>query len=144
MTDVDQETEPVITPSVEPTEPVADDPAPVDGEPEPDSFPREYVEELRSEAKERREAAAGLESQIDDLSRRLVASLVAQDGRLADVNDLPYSADHADPERLSEAISDLLAAKPHYAARRTSPLPEQSVDTDEPTGPTFGDLLRSL
>jgi len=136
-------TDPAVGPANEPTEPVTDDSAPADG-PEPDTFPREYVEELRAEAKQRREVAADLESRVDDLSRRLVSALVAADGRLADPQDLPYDAAHIDPDALSEAITALITAKPHYGARRTSPLPEQSVDSDEPTGPTFAELLRTL
>ena len=110
----------------------------------PEVFPREYVEELRAEAKSRREAAAALEAEADGLRRRLVAALIAQDGRLADPEDLPYDPAYLDPDRLSEAITALLEAKPHYAARRSSPLPEQSVSADEPVGPTFAELLRNL
>src|SRR5690606_37569151 len=110
----------------------------------PEVFPREYVEELRAEAKSRREAAAALEAEADGLRRRLVAALIAQDGRLADPEDLPYDPSYLDPDRLSEATTALLEAKPHYAARRSSPLPEQSVSADEPVGPTFAELLRNL
>ncbi|PWF26037.1 hypothetical protein [Ancrocorticia populi] len=83
--------------------------------PEPDSFPREYVEKLRDEnAKYRRRAG-----QSDVLAQRLHTALTAATGRLQDPTDLPYDAAHLDdPEALEQAIDDLLKAKPHLGARR--------------------------
>jgi hypothetical protein len=69
---------------------------------------------------------------------------VAADGRLADPTDLPYAEGLETPESVSSAITGLLEAKPHYGARTPASLPEQSITTDEPTGSTFGELLRTL
>lgn len=86
-------------------------------EPEPDVFPREVVEELRREnAKHRQRAKAA-----DALAQRLHAELVRATGRLADPTDLPFDEGHLDdPEKLTGAIEQLLAAKPHLASRKPS------------------------
>ncbi|MGO3042701.1 hypothetical protein [Ancrocorticia populi] len=83
--------------------------------PEPDSFPRDYVEKLRDEnAKYRRRA-----QESDVLAQRLHTALTAATGRLQDPTDLPYDAAHLDDaDALTEAIDDLLKAKPHLGARK--------------------------
>lgn len=78
---------------------------------EPQTFGKDYVTELRNEAKGHREKA-------QSLAARLHTELVRQTGRLADPTELPFDAAHLDdPEALKTAIDELLARKPHYAAR---------------------------
>lgn len=85
-------------------------------EEEADTFPREYVERLRQENGKYRQRA----QHADDLAHRLHRELVRSDGRLQDPTDLDFSDDHLadDGVSLTEAITDLLARKPHLAARR--------------------------
>src|SRR5699024_2176929 len=89
---------------------------PVDNsEDAPDTFPREYVEKLRDENAKYRQRA----QQSDDLANRLHTALVEATGSLQDASDLPFDESHLDdPEALQQAIDELLAAKPHLAARR--------------------------
>ena len=112
-------TEPEHTP--EPTEPT-DTPA---TEPEaqsdsneslePDTFPREYVEELRQEnARYRTEAKTA-----ETLGARLHTELVRATGKLADPTDLPFDVEHLeDADKLAAAVDALIASKPHLKARR--------------------------
>lgn len=84
-------------------------------EQEPETFPRAYVEELRQENGRYRQRA----QRADDLAQRLHTALVAATGRLADATDLPFDEAHLDdPDALSTALDELLAAKPHLASRR--------------------------
>ena len=81
----------------------------------PETFPREYVEELRGENAKWRTRA----QKSDDLSKRLHAALVRETGRLADPSDLEFAAEHLeDADTLTAAIDDLLERKPHLASRR--------------------------
>ncbi|MBX7452286.1 hypothetical protein GR927_30240 [Mycolicibacterium sp. 3033] len=92
------------------------DPAPTDDQSDaPEAFPRSYVEELRQEnGKYRQRAQLG-----EAYAQRLHTELVRATGRLADPTDLPYDAEHLDdPDKLSTAVDDLLARKPHLASRR--------------------------
>lgn len=85
------------------------------GAEKPDSFPREYVEKLRDENAKYRQRA----QRSDDLAHRLHEALVDATGALQDASDLPFDESHLDdPEALQQAIDELLAAKPHLAARR--------------------------
>src|ERR1700722_10698021 len=78
---------------------------------EPKTFNADYVSELRNEAKGHREKSQALAAQLH-------TELVRQTGRLADPTELPYDAAHLDdPDALKVAIDELLARKPHYAAR---------------------------
>lgn len=83
---------------------------------EPETFPREYVEKLRREAAEARVKA----KRSDELAASLWRAQVAATGRLADPTDLPMpeGADPLDAEAVEAAVVDLLARKPHLAARR--------------------------
>lgn len=82
---------------------------------EPDTFPREYVEKLRDENARYRQRAG----KADDLARRVHRLQVEATGLLADPDDLEFNEDHLDdPDALTAAIDDLLARKPHLAARR--------------------------
>ena len=88
------------------------------GEPantEPDTFPRSYVEDLRQENGKYRQRA----QQGEVYAQRLHTELVRATGRLADPTDLPFDAEHLDDaDKLSAAVDDLLARKPHLANRR--------------------------
>lgn len=105
-----------------------------------ETFPREYVEKLRQENGKYRQRA----QQADDLARRLHVALVAQTGRLADPEDLPFDEDHLEgEEQLSAAIDALLERKPHLASRRPRGDVGQGRMSD-PTGTVdLAALLRS-
>lgn len=80
-----------------------------------ETFPREYVEKLRTENGKYRQRAG----EADALATRLHTELVRATGRLADPTDLPFDADHiADAGKMVAAIDALLEAKPHLASRR--------------------------
>ena len=82
-----------------------------------ETFPREYVEKLRTENGKYRQRAG----EADTLAQRLHSELVRATGRLADPTDLPFDAEHLeDTDKLSVAINELLEAKPHLATRRPS------------------------
>lgn len=105
------ETAETVTESAEVVDDAPETP-PADAEPE--TFPREYVEELRKENGKHRQRAA----EADTLAARLHTELVRATGRLADATDLPYAAEHLDDqEKLTAAIDALLDAKPHLASR---------------------------
>lgn len=119
----------------------ADAPADDDAGLEPDTFPREYVEQLRRESAADRVRA----KRADDLAARLHAAQVAATGRLADPRDLPFDEAHLDDQdALTAAIDALLADRPHLASR----LPRGDVDQGaRPAAPepfSLGNLLRSL
>lgn len=107
----------IVEDAEEPTaEPVPAD-EPDTAESEPDVFPREVVEKLRQENAKYRQRA----QHADTLAERLHTELVRATGKLADPTDLPFSPEHLDdPDALAGAVEDLLARKPHLAARRPS------------------------
>lgn len=79
------------------------------------TFPRPYVEKLRSENAKYRERAKS----SDVLAQRLHTELVRATGKLADPSDMPFDEAHlADHELLAAAVDDLLDKKPHLASRR--------------------------
>ena len=97
---------------------------------EEDTFPREYVEKLRDESAKYRQRAG----KADDLARRVHRLMVEQTGLLADPEDLEYDEEHLDdPEKLQSAVNDLLARKPHLAARRPRGDVGQGVTDNAPT-----------
>ena len=81
-----------------------------------ETFPREYVQDLRSESARYREKA----KTADQLAQRLHVALVAATGRLADPTDLPFDESHLadDGDALTAAIDELLERKPHLKSRR--------------------------
>lgn len=84
---------------------------------EPETFSREYVEQLRQENGKYRQRA----QRADQYAHRLHTELVRATGRLADSTDLPFHEEHLDdPAALTEAIDHLLTRKPHLASRRPS------------------------
>ena len=108
-------TEPSTEPEVEPTEDESTAPETDAPTEDPDTFPREYVVQLREEAAKYRQKAGDR----DTLAERLHAALVAATGRLADPEDLPYAESHlSDETALTAAIDGLLDRKPHLASRK--------------------------
>lgn len=91
-----------------------DDPEPEPDE-EPETFPRQYVEDLRKENGIYRQRA----QKGDEYAQRLHTELIRATGRLADPTDLPFDPEHLDdPNKLAAALDDLLDRKPHLATRR--------------------------
>ena len=102
-------------PLPEKQQPPAEPEKPNDEQPNPDVFPREYVEKLRTENADYRNRA----KTADDLAKRLHTELVRATGKLADPTDMPFDTEHLDdPEKLAAAIEALVEAKPHLRARR--------------------------
>jgi hypothetical protein len=88
---------------------------PETNETEGDTFTRAYVEQLRQENGKYRQRG----QRADELAHRLHNELVRATGRLADPSDLPFDEEHLDdPDALTAAVEDLVAHKPHLAARR--------------------------
>lgn len=86
-----------------------------EGQQEPETFDRAYVEKLRGENQRYRERA----KKSDELARRLHTELVRATGRLADPSDLAFDEAHIDdPDAIAAAIDELLGRKPHLASRR--------------------------
>ena len=97
---------------------------------EPDTFPREYVEKLRDENARYRQRAG----KADELSKRVHRLMVERTGRLADPDDLAFDEEHLDDEdALTAALDDLLAHKPHLAARRPRGDIGQGIGDSGPT-----------
>ena len=109
-----------------------------EAQPEPQTFPAEYVQELRAEAAEYR-------TRSKSLATELVTAWAAADGRLLDPTDLPASAVETDDDgtvtrdAVTAAIDALVKAKPHLAVQRPAPLPQGATTTPEPVS-----LLRLL
>ena len=72
----------------QPTEATATNVADAEAQPEPQTFPAEYVQQLRQEA-------ADYRTRSKSLSTELVHAWAAVDGRLLDPTDLPVSAVNA-------------------------------------------------
>ncbi len=112
---------------------------------EPDTFGREYVQQLRDEAAGHRVKA----KRVDALAARLVTAHAAATGRLADPSDLPY--DEAlcdedgvpDEQRVRAAVDELLERKPHLASRRPVGDVGQGARPGELAGVSLAGLLRA-
>lgn len=85
-----------------------------------DTFPRKYVEDLRTESAKHRTEAKEAREALEPLQRRLFETLVEKSGRLADPTDLAFDAALLDDAALTAAIDALLEAKPHLASRRVA------------------------
>lgn len=73
------------------------------------------MEKLRDENAKYRQRA----QRADELAHELHRSRVEATGRLADPTDLEFSGEHLEaPEKLTQAIDELLTRKPHLAARK--------------------------
>ncbi len=96
---------------VEPTDTPADD----QGDDTADTFPRSYVEKLRTENACYRERARN----ADTYAIGLHTEQVRATGKLADSTDLEFREEHLeDSDALAAAVDELLARKPHPASRR--------------------------
>ena len=108
-------------------------------EPEPETFPRAYVEELREENAKYRQRAG----KADELAQRLHVALTAATGRLADPEDLPFNDAHLDgPQALTTALDELLGRKAHLASRRPSGDVGQGATKTGSGAVDLGSLLR--
>lgn len=106
-----------------------------------DTFPREYVERLRTESAGHRTTAKAATDALVPLQQRLHAFLVAGTGRLADSSDLPFDPAHLDDEAaLTSAVEELLTRKPHLASRRVKDDVGQGAGTPN-TEVSFAGLL---
>lgn len=106
----------------DPIEGVAPDEHPSGEQPDGDTFPRAYVEQLRQENGKYRQDARDAAARADDLAQRLHTAMVTATGKLADPTDLPFDTAHLEDDgaRLAQAIDDLIARKPHLAARKVA------------------------
>lgn len=119
MTDIPENTDTTADQdeATENTEPVENEEATEGDHDDADTFPRDYVEKLRDENAKFRQRA----QKSDELAHRLHRALVEADGRLQDPSDLEFTEEHLDDsEALTVALDDLLARKPHLAARKPS------------------------
>lgn len=97
---------------------------PVHLNPDGDSFPRAYVEQLRDEAARYRQRAGRAE---EGDARLLTATIKANAGDLADPTDLLVYVEAdtlrdddgwPDPDLITAAVAQLVTDKPHLARRR--------------------------
>ena len=108
---------------------------------DPDVFSREYVSELRDEAKTQRLRARDAETERDRLREHLWVARVDALGLLADPTDLPADVEALDdPDAIRAAVDDLLARKPHLARRRAVGDIGQH-DVPEPSGFSLASAL---
>lgn len=85
------------------------------------TYPAKIVKDLRKENASYRERARTAETRADDLARQLFRMRVDALGKLADPDDLPFNADLlSDGDKLTAAVEDLIAKRPHYAKRRAN------------------------
>ena len=99
----------------DPTEDRVSDATPDDA----DTFPRSYVEELRSENGTYRNRAKDAEAKADELAKALWTERVRSLGVLADPTDLPYDPEALEAlEQIKAQADDLLGAKPHLRTRQ--------------------------
>lgn len=108
-----------------------------------DTFPRAYVEKLRTESAGYRDRAKQAEERADRLPRRLHAALVRANGTLVDPDALSFDLEHLDDdEKLSAAIEKLTTAKPYLRARKATGDAGQGPRGGPGGGPSFADFLK--
>jgi len=112
-----------------------------------ESFSREYVEGLRTEAKENRIKASKVDYVLTEVRR--LATREATRGLLTDPEALVWSDDYAHPEsglpdhdRLLAAAEALAKQRP-WLARPRGPLPGQGEHSTADEGLSLSALLRS-
>lgn len=99
------------TPDVDTTDTSSED--------EQETFPRKYVEELRTENGTYRNRAKDAEAKADELAQALWTERVRSLGVLADPADLPYDPEALDDlEQIKAQADELLEAKPHLRTRQ--------------------------
>jgi hypothetical protein len=105
---------------------------------QPQTFPADYVQELRQEA-------ADYRTRSKSMATQLVQAWAAVDGRLLDPTDLPLSSvevgedGNISRDAVTAAIDALVKSKPHLAAQRPAPMPQGAQPESEPVS-----LLRIL
>jgi hypothetical protein len=113
-------------------------------EPEQETYSAEYVRELRAESAARRVKAR----KIDDANDRLLRAYAATDGRLVDPGELVMTDalldddGLIDPAKVTDAIGELLQAKPYLASLRNVQPIAQGVTTTPPQPQGLFDLIR--
>lgn len=117
-----------------------DDPAPEELAPEADE---PYLNRIRRQAASARTRAREAEARADSLARELWSARVAALGLLADPSDLPYDPELlADPDGISAAVAELLAAKPHLRRRQITGGLGQASPADTPSL-SLAEILRA-
>jgi len=112
-----------------------------------DSFSREYVEQLRAEAKANREKAQRADFLMTEVRRFAVKEAAASAG-LFDPEALTWSDEYAtadgmpDHDHLLAAAEALVLARP-WLARPRGPLPGQGQHSDADQGLSLSALLRA-
>ena len=113
-------------------------------QPDGDTFPRSYVEDLRKENADYRTRTKAAEELADQLGRRLHTALVTASNRLENPADLAYDASHLeDPEQLAAALDALLADRP-YMAKRVVKGDVGQGNRGGSVGVSWADLFRDL
>jgi hypothetical protein len=115
------------------------------GEPEPETFPKEYVQRLRTESAGYRVKA----QRADDATAKLTALLIekATADLLADPTDLPITDDllgedgWPDVQKIEDAARALIVQKPHLG-RRPSGDVGQGVRGEETDTVSLAAMLR--
>lgn len=83
-----------------------------------DTFPRHYVERLRSRSAGYRARAKTAEGRVTELEQALYTERVRALDVLADPTDLPYDPDALDdPDALRAAVDELVSKRPHLRRR---------------------------
>lgn len=83
----------------------------------------------------------------DSLAAALVTELARATGKLADATDLPFAEallvdGMPDPEKVAEAVEDLLARKPHLGDRRPTGSVDQGARAGADNVSDLGAILR--
>lgn len=124
--------------------PVAEQGEPVQVEQtEQATFDADYVKSLRAEAAEYRVKAKRAEA----LAAQALAALAAADGRLIDPSDLHYDESLTnkdgtlDPDKVTEAIGELIRSKPHLMKQRPT-TPVAQGPRPAPTEPNLLQLIK--
>lgn len=108
-----------------------------------DTFPREYVEQLRKESADHRTKTKAAEERADALAKRLHRELVTATGRLENPADLAFDAEHLDDaDKLGAAIDALLSDRPYFAKRKVAGDAGQGPRGQADTGVNLLGLLR--
>jgi hypothetical protein len=109
---------------------------------DPDTFSREYVQQLRKEAADHRAKSR----KVTEANARLMTLQAGIDGRLVDVDALTFAEDMlddsglVDPARVTAAIDALIESKPYL--RKAAPPIAQGVMPQAPAEPGLFDLIR--
>lgn len=111
--------DPALPDPADPADPDPADPGDPELDPDADTFPRSYVEKLRTEAADHRKRATDAETVLETVRGELFTARVSSLDLLADPTDLPFDpALLEDPDQLRAAVDQLLEEKPHLRTRR--------------------------